>query len=140
MALHAEGQGPATQLRLLPWPTPEGNPCYLSTEDPNGFLSRLADDMETAQLAIGADMLGHAREVVADPASSNRELRFTVARLSECLFDALRVADSRGGRLRVFLSGPDGPDGPDDPDDDRADDEAKSAETVESPAEACGVQ
>ncbi|MEU2825906.1 hypothetical protein ABZ763_27495 [Streptomyces bacillaris] len=107
MAEHMEGTGPrVTQLRLLPWPTPEGNPCYLSTEDPHGFLSRLADDMETAQLSVGAEMLGHARDVISNPKVSARELRFTVARLSECLYDALRVADSRGARLNWLLPDP----------------------------------
>lgn len=112
MAESAEGTAPGvTRLRLLPWPTPDGKPCYLSTEEPHGFLSRLADDMETAQLGIGADLLGHAREVVSDPRASARDLRFTVARLAECLYDALRVAESRGDRLAFLLPDPETADG-----------------------------
>jgi hypothetical protein len=44
--------------RLLPWPSPGGNPCYLVTDNGGGYLSRLADDLEAAQLAIGADVSG----------------------------------------------------------------------------------
>jgi hypothetical protein len=31
--------------RLLPWTTPEGKPCYLSTDSDDSLLSRLADDV-----------------------------------------------------------------------------------------------
>lgn len=134
MAVHVEEAGNVRPLRLLPWPTAEGNPCYLSTEDPHGFLSRLADDMETAQLAIGADMLGHARDVVSEPTTSNRELRFTVARLAECLYDALRVADSRGGRLSVLLPAAEPEESA------TASTDEPDGESSKAPAEACGVQ
>ncbi|MEV5882388.1 hypothetical protein AB0L74_06645 [Streptomyces sp. NPDC052020] len=40
-----------------------------------------------------------ARQLLGDPEASRAELRFTAARLAECLFDALRVAHSRGERL-----------------------------------------
>ncbi|MEU1214305.1 hypothetical protein ABZ424_18150 [Streptomyces sp. NPDC005790] len=87
------------ELRLLPWPGPNGQRAYLSTEDPNGFLSRLADDLETVQLMTGAEVLAHARRMLDDSRASSGELRYAVRRLAECLDDALRVADSRGGRL-----------------------------------------
>ncbi|WP_405892426.1 hypothetical protein OG612_18610 [Streptomyces sp. NBC_01527] len=87
------------ELRLLPWPGPNGQRAYLSTEDPTGFLSRLADDLETAQLNTGADVLAHALQMLDDPRASSGELRYAVRRLGECLSDALRVAESRGGRL-----------------------------------------
>jgi hypothetical protein len=54
--------------RLLPWPSPEGKPCYLVTDHAGGYLSRLADDLEAAQLATGTDVLGLARAVLDDPA------------------------------------------------------------------------
>ncbi|MFH9892024.1 hypothetical protein ACH4OQ_18435 [Streptomyces luteogriseus] len=87
--------------RLLPWPSPGGNPCYLVTDDDGSYLSRLADDLEAVQLATGIDVLGHARKVLVDPASPYREVRFAGLRLAECLSDALRVAESRGMRLPV---------------------------------------
>lgn len=90
---------PITPRRLLPWPSPEGNPCYLVAGSEGGYLSRLADDMETAQLAMGADVLSHARKVLDDPMSPQAEVRYAGVRLAECLSDALRVAESRGMRL-----------------------------------------
>jgi hypothetical protein len=85
--------------RLLPWPTPEGKPCYLVTDDNGSRLSRLADDLEATQLATGADVLGLARTVLDDPVSPYTEVRYAGIRLAECLTDALRVAESRGMRL-----------------------------------------
>lgn len=86
-------------LRLLPWPSPDGKPCYLSTGDGDGYLSRLADDMEAVQLRMGSEVLGLARKVLDDPASPTTEVRYAGIRLAECLTDALRVAESRGLRL-----------------------------------------
>ncbi|MFF4549832.1 hypothetical protein ACFY1J_37335 [Streptomyces sp. NPDC001406] len=88
-------------LRLLPWPTPEGKPSYLVTDHIGGYLSRLADDLETAQLATGTDVLDRARRVLDDPMSPYTEVRYAGIRLAECLTDALRVAESRGMRLVV---------------------------------------
>ncbi|MEU7050270.1 hypothetical protein [Streptomyces eurythermus] len=84
--------------RLLPW-SEDGKRAYLDTDDPNGVISRLADEMEEAQLVIGHEVFAAARQVLGDPEASRAELRFTAMRLVECLFDALRVADSRGERL-----------------------------------------
>jgi len=87
--------------RLLPW-SEEGKPAYLHTSDPHGVLSRLADQMEEAQLSVGDDVLKGACEVLNDQKASAPELRFAATRLSECLFDALRVARSRGARLEDY--------------------------------------
>ncbi|MFI5681625.1 hypothetical protein [Streptomyces cellulosae] len=91
----------STSPRLLPWPSPDGKPCYLVTDTGGGYLSRLADDLEATQLAMGADVLGLARAVLDDPASPYTEVRYAGIRLAECLTDALRVAESRGLRLPV---------------------------------------
>ncbi|MFF7469253.1 hypothetical protein [Streptomyces sp. NPDC008092] len=88
-----------TSPRLLPWPTPEGKPCYLVTDDNGGYLSRFADDLEATQLATGTDVLVSARQVLDDPMSPYTEVRYAGIRLAECLTDALRVAESRGMRL-----------------------------------------
>ncbi|MEV5881208.1 hypothetical protein AB0L74_00430 [Streptomyces sp. NPDC052020] len=84
--------------RLLPW-SEDGKPAYLSTDNPNSILSRLADEMEETQLGIGREVHAAGRQMLADPGASRSELRFTAIRLAECLFDALRVAESRGERL-----------------------------------------
>lgn len=91
---------PHRTTRLLPWPGPEGNPCYLLTdENGGGYLSRLADEIESVQLGMGSELLGHAQELIGDPKTGSAELRYLSARLTESLQDVLRVAESRGARL-----------------------------------------
>ncbi|MFG2590873.1 hypothetical protein [Streptomyces sp. NPDC048438] len=88
------------RMRLLPWTGPEGKSCFLSTDaSGGGYVSRLADDMEAVQLDIGAQLVGHAQALLDDPKAHPGELRFLSARLTEALCGALRVAESRGGRL-----------------------------------------
>ena len=83
-----------TGRRLLPWTTPDGRPCYLST-DGNGRVSALADEVEDMQLSTGDELLTHARAMLADPKIPLGEFRFLSARLAEALHDAIRVARSR---------------------------------------------
>jgi len=88
--------------RLLPWPGTEGKQCYLvADQDGDGPVSRLADEMEAVQLRAGSELLGHVGVMVDDQKVGVRELRFLVKCLCEALRDALRVAESRGGRLGV---------------------------------------
>ncbi|QNP72617.1 hypothetical protein IAG44_26440 [Streptomyces roseirectus] len=93
-------------LRLLPWTTPDGRPCYLSADpDKKGHVSRLADDVEAMQMETAVKVLGHAVKVLDDPDSPPREVLFAGKRLSECLRDTVRVAESRGRRLGVEEDG-----------------------------------
>ncbi|MFE1291743.1 hypothetical protein [Streptomyces sp. NPDC058751] len=87
--------------RLLPWSSPEGKPCYLSS-DGRGYLSTLADSIETVQLSMGQELLDYARTATAPGAKalSATEYRWLACRLTEALAAALRVADSRGQRIR----------------------------------------
>ncbi|WP_329197478.1 hypothetical protein [Streptomyces sp. NBC_01435] len=89
----------ASCARLLPWARPDGGPCYLRT-DGHGYVSRVADEMEVVQLDMGAEVLDCARPIIAAAGATVTELRFSAARLAECLTDALRIAESRGGRLQ----------------------------------------
>ncbi|WSP85033.1 hypothetical protein OG289_40530 [Streptomyces sp. NBC_01235] len=54
------------ELRLLPWSGPEGKPCYLSTDDRAGYMSRLADNIESEQLETAAELLKQAAEILGD--------------------------------------------------------------------------
>ncbi len=92
----------AEELRLLPWATPDGLPCYLST-DGEGYLARLANGIEEVQLTMGQELLDHTRGVLApgERALTDAEYRWLACRLTEALSDALRVADSRGQRIPV---------------------------------------
>nr|WP_238783209.1 hypothetical protein [Streptomyces monomycini] len=73
-----------TPLRLLPWTTPEGKACYLSTDDAESLLSLIADEAEEG-------VLNAAEELVTADVGPRRLLR--------ALRDVLRVAISRGARL-----------------------------------------
>lgn len=105
----------STRPRLLPWPNSVGKRCYLVTDDDSrSRLSRLADEIEAAQLSAGAQLLGHAHEMLGEHKAGKRELRFLAECLCQALSDALRVAESRGGRLPAADGEPhDGPE--DDP-------------------------
>ncbi|GAA2790945.1 hypothetical protein [Streptomyces showdoensis] len=90
---------PHNELRLLPWPGPDGKPCFLSTDNNGGPVSRLADQTEATQLEAGAELLEHALDVLTDQESDPEELRLLATDLTETLRDVLRVAASRGHRL-----------------------------------------
>ncbi|WP_432252166.1 hypothetical protein [Streptomyces sp. HNM1019] len=90
----------SVQPRLLPWPGPAGQRCYLiSDAEGEGYLSKLADEMEALQLQMGTELIGHARLMLADRKTDAGELRYLSNRLIEALQDALSIAESRGGRL-----------------------------------------
>ncbi|MFH9616138.1 hypothetical protein ACH4MM_20880 [Streptomyces pratensis] len=83
---------------MLPWNSPEGRPCYLSTEDPGSRMSRLADEVEAEMVESGTAVLFGAEAVPADPAAGEVAVRFALTRAVESLRDVLRVAECRQGR------------------------------------------
>ncbi|WP_369144008.1 hypothetical protein [Streptomyces sp. R44] len=87
------------ELRLLPWSGPDGKPCFLSTDDSNRRLSRLADRLEATYLDHAAGALTDAIEILNLPELDPADLRATSTDLAEALEQALRVAESRGRRL-----------------------------------------
>ncbi|MER7396914.1 hypothetical protein ABT381_15540 [Streptomyces sp. NPDC000151] len=93
-------------VRLLPWSRADGKPCYLSTDNSNGYLWQLADNMEAIQLGMGAGLIEHAEQVLSAPKVTLEEVRYLANRLVESLADTLRIAESRGERLQA--SAPDG--------------------------------
>ncbi|MEU3772379.1 hypothetical protein AB0F11_04015 [Streptomyces sp. NPDC032472] len=95
-----------SELRLLPWTGPDGKPCFLSTDDNGGYLSRLADNTEAAQLGLAVELLDHALEVLADNEAGTEELHQLATDLIGALKDAVRVATSRGHRLPIPTQAP----------------------------------
>jgi hypothetical protein len=83
------------ELRLLPWTSPDGKPCYLSS-DGAGYVSQLADAVEAMQLELGQELLHHARAMLSGRNIPPGEFRFLAARLTEALHDVLHVARIRG--------------------------------------------
>lgn len=90
---------PAFALRLLPWESDTGKPCFLSTDSTDSPLSRLADEIEAGQLRDGADVLAGAKAVLDDRKAGEYALRRALRATTQVLGDVLRVADSRGARL-----------------------------------------
>jgi hypothetical protein len=90
---------PGPGLRLLPWESGQGKPCFLSSDKHSGVLSLLADDIEEEQLRDGAAVLDGAGAVLRDDKAGEYALRRTLGAATQCLGDVLRVADSRGARL-----------------------------------------
>ncbi|BCL30930.1 hypothetical protein ACFFS2_03060 [Streptomyces aurantiacus] len=88
-----------SELRLLPWAGSEGKPCYLSSSDADGFMSRLADRIEADQLDTASELLKYALQVLDHQPGNLDELPLLVAQLAGALEDVLRVATSRGSRL-----------------------------------------
>ncbi|MFF8416584.1 hypothetical protein [Streptomyces sp. NPDC015680] len=84
------------ELRLLPWSGLGDKPCYLSTDDPDGYMSRLADNIEAVQLGAAAELLEVASETLDDEDADPLELRCLSQALADALEDVLRVAVSRG--------------------------------------------
>ncbi|GAA2256367.1 hypothetical protein GCM10010145_25790 [Streptomyces ruber] len=89
--------GGMERARLLPWSGPEGKRCYLIT-DGTGHLSRVADTIETVQMGMAGDILGHAADMLADRGATSSQLRYLLARMYEALADVHRIAESRGAR------------------------------------------
>nr|WP_286260089.1 hypothetical protein [Streptomyces graminofaciens] len=89
-----------TGLRLLPWTTPEGKPCYLDPDTAHpGPLSLLADSVEVSQLGSAEEVLGGGRAVLVDATAGEHAVRFALTRATEALENVLRIAVSRGRRL-----------------------------------------
>ncbi|GCB46554.1 hypothetical protein [Streptomyces sp. NL15-2K] len=119
-------------LRLLPWETDTGKPCFLSTNGTPGALARIADEIEADQLRDGADVLMGAQAVLDDRRAGEYALRLALRAATQCLGDVLRIADSRGARLPQPHDAQD----TDDSDDDQ--DDGADGDGPQLPAEACG--
>ncbi|MGW7486808.1 hypothetical protein [Streptomyces sp. NPDC054786] len=91
--------------RLLPWTGPEGKPCFL-VGDGSGYVSRVADAMEAAQLALAVELIAEARRVLAGRSWTSGELHLLTVELTESLVEVHRVAESRGGRLPAPADAP----------------------------------
>lgn len=83
-------------LRLLPWSGSDGKPCYLSTDDSAGYMSRLADNIEAVQLRTAVELLELASGILDDQDADSDDLRLMLSDLAGSLRDVLRLAVNRG--------------------------------------------
>ncbi|MDX3457259.1 hypothetical protein PV396_35780 [Streptomyces sp. ME02-8801-2C] len=86
------------EIRLLPWAGPEGKPCYLAG-DGTGYLSRLADNMESTQLGLAGELVQEAQHTLDGRQWTPGELHLLAVQLTEALTNVHRIAVSRGARL-----------------------------------------
>lgn len=115
-------------FRLLPWTGAGGKQCWV-LGDGTGYVSRMADNIESVQLGMAGDLLDHAAALLDDRRVTGAEYRYLANRLSEALRDVKRIAESRGGRLAADGEVEDSEEGDGDYDGD--DDAYDIAETVE---------
>ncbi|WP_342593463.1 hypothetical protein [Streptomyces inhibens] len=92
---------PVPGLRLLPWESDTGKPCFLSPDGSRSALSRIADEIEADQLRDGADVAEGAQAVLDDRKAGEYALRLALRAATQALVAVVRVADSRGARLSV---------------------------------------
>lgn len=85
-------------FRLLPWTGAGGKQCWV-LGDGTGYVSRMADNIESVQLGMAGNLLDHATALLADRRVTGAEYRYLANRLSEALRDVKRIAESRGARL-----------------------------------------
>ncbi|MEU5752165.1 hypothetical protein [Streptomyces sp. NPDC047829] len=88
----------SNELRLLPWTGPDDKPCFLSTDDSGGYMSRLADNIESVQLGTATQLLDQAIDMLATD-TAPEDMQLLAKNLTGALRDTLRVATSRGHRL-----------------------------------------
>ncbi|MFI1155942.1 hypothetical protein [Streptomyces sioyaensis] len=107
---------PTDTPRLLPWSSADGNPCFL-VGDGTGYVSRIADEMEAAQLDSAGELIEEACRILAARTWTPGEIHLLAVELTSSLVDVRRVAESRGARLPVpDDDGPDADEGPSDHD------------------------
>ena len=87
-------------LRLLPWSSPDGKPCYV-VGDGTGPISLIADRVESVQLEAASELLAHADDLLADEKATVDQLRYLATCMAEALRNVHRIAESRGARLPV---------------------------------------
>lgn len=88
----------APELRLLPWSTASGNPCYLSSTG-DSMLALFADELEDAQLEDADRALRRIAEILDASQMEGAATALAVKEAATALSNVLRVADSRGARL-----------------------------------------
>lgn len=93
---------PVPGLRLLPWVTDMGKPCFLSVGDGPSVLAPLADAAEEEQLCDADAAFKDGQEVLSDSTAGVSALRQALEASNLALSDVLRVADSRGDRLTNY--------------------------------------
>jgi hypothetical protein len=85
-------------MRLLPWESDTGKPCYL-LGDPDGVIATYADRVEERQRANARFALAEAQAVLDEPAAGALALRLALKSATTSLANMLRIDEirSQGG-------------------------------------------
>ncbi|WP_406211808.1 hypothetical protein [Streptomyces decoyicus] len=67
--------------------------------DGTGYVARVADSIEAAQLGSAADLTEEALRVLAECTWTPGEIHLLAVELTASLIDVRRIAESRGARL-----------------------------------------
>ncbi|MGW7251178.1 hypothetical protein [Streptomyces decoyicus] len=67
--------------------------------DGTGYVSRVADSIEAAQLGAAADLTEEALRVLGERTWTPGEIHLLAVELTASLIDVRRIAESRGARL-----------------------------------------
>ncbi|MBO8195994.1 hypothetical protein ITI46_30755 [Streptomyces oryzae] len=81
-------------MRLLPWVSDMGKPCYLVGE-PDGVVATFADGVEERQLAAAQAALAEGHAALAEPAAGALALRLALKGVVASLEQVRRIAESR---------------------------------------------
>lgn len=99
MGKEARYQG---DMRLLPWASDTGKPCYVPLTAEGGPVSAIADAVEGEQVADAQAVLAEAESILANPAAGALALRLALGAAVRVLGGVIRVAESRGQRLGLL--------------------------------------
>jgi anti-sigma regulatory factor (Ser/Thr protein kinase) len=88
-------------MRVLPWTGEDGRPAYVDEADEDSFVTRLADGLESVQLAMAERLLRNVEAAWADR-RPDTDLTGMVPHLCHALRDSMRMTR----RLRERLLGP----------------------------------
>ncbi|MEU5301280.1 hypothetical protein ACH4YO_06410 [Streptomyces noursei] len=96
---------PMDTVRLLPWNSPEGKPCYLLGGTGTGYVSRLADRVEAEHMDAAAEFIEEAGDILAGRCWTPGEIHLLAVELTAHLARVHRVSESRGVRLLQLAGG-----------------------------------
>jgi anti-sigma regulatory factor (Ser/Thr protein kinase) len=87
-------------MRVLPWAGEDGQPAYVDEADEDSYVSRLADGLESVQLAMAERLLRNVEAAWADR-RPDTDLTGMVPHLCHALRDSMRMARRLRERLLV---------------------------------------
>ncbi|QKW07391.1 hypothetical protein HUT18_14350 [Streptomyces sp. NA04227] len=86
-------------LRLLPWTSPDGKACFLSTAGPDSKLSQIADEVEEAITDEALEVFEGVQALLGDTGTDAHHLRVALVQAAGSLDAMIRIAEVRRDQL-----------------------------------------